>query len=109
MAANLMIYHWLFEVDGFGIHHFAVLSTFFALYPAAWCAGISWLNRHRPSLVVAAPALWVLLDYVRAHAGFMSFPWGTLAHTQHQNLALLQIATLTGEYGVTFLVVLGNV
>lgn len=109
MAANVMIYHWLFEVKGFGIQHFAVLSTFFALYPAAWCAGISWLNLHRPSPIFAAPALWILLDYMRAHAGFMAFPWGTLAQTQHQNLSLLQIATLTGEYGVTFLVVLGNV
>ncbi|HJT21153.1 MAG TPA: apolipoprotein N-acyltransferase [Nitrospira sp.] len=109
MSTNIMTYHWLFEVKGFGIHHFAVLSTFFALYPAAWCAAISWLNRHQRSLIFTAPALWILLDYVRAHAGFMAFPWGTLAQTQHQNLAILQIATVTGEYGVTFLIVLGNV
>lgn len=109
MAANVGIYHWLFEVKGFGLQHFLILSTFFALYPAAWCAGVSWLSRRRFSLLFAAPALWVFLDYVRAHAGFMAFPWGTLAQTQHQNLAILQIATITGGYGVTFLVVLGNV
>jgi apolipoprotein N-acyltransferase len=109
MAANLAIYHWVFAVNGFGIHHFIVLSTFFALFPAAWCAGLSWLNRRQTSLIFAAAALWVLLDYVRAHAGFMAFPWGTLAQTQHQNLALLQLATITGEYGVTFLVVMINV
>ena len=108
MAANVMTYHWVFEVKGFGTQHFVVLSTFFALYPAAWCAGISWWNSHRHSLIFAAPALWVFLDYVRAHAGFMAFPWGTIAQTQHENLAILQVATLTGEYGVTFLVVLGN-
>ena len=33
-----------FRGERIGIHHFVVLSTFFALYPAVWCAGISWLN-----------------------------------------------------------------
>ncbi len=107
-AANIGIYHWLFAIHGFGIHHFLILSTFFALYPTMWCAGISWLNRRGSSLLFSAPAFWVALDYVRAHAGFMAFPWGTLAHTQHQNLAVLQVATLAGEYGVTFLVVMAN-
>ncbi len=108
MAANPTIYHWVFEVQGFGIHHFLILSTFFALFPAVWCAGVSWLSRRRSSRIFAATALWVLLDYVRAHAGFMAFPWGTLAQTQHNNFALLQVATIVGEYGVTFLVVMAN-
>ncbi|HMX91803.1 MAG TPA: apolipoprotein N-acyltransferase, partial [Nitrospira sp.] len=33
---------------------------------------------------------------------------GTLAQTQHRNLALLQTASMIGEHGVTFLVALGN-
>jgi len=108
IAANVMIYHWVFEVQGFGIHHFLILSTFFSLFPAVWCAGLSLLHRRRSPLILAAPALWVLLDYMRAHAGFMAFPWGTLAQTQHKNIAVLQLATITGEYGITFLVALGN-
>lgn len=108
MAANFGIYRWSLEVPAFGTHHFLILSTFFALYPAVWCTGISLLGRDRLGLTIGTPALWVVLDYVRAHAGFLAFPWGTLAHTQHQNLVVLQVATLAGEYGVTFLVVLGN-
>ncbi|HET9962435.1 MAG TPA: apolipoprotein N-acyltransferase [Nitrospiraceae bacterium] len=108
MAANAGTYHWLFEVNGFELYHFLILSSFFALYPAAWAAGTSYLTRARFPLIFVAPALWVLVDYLRAHAGFMAFPWGTLAQTQHQNLSILQIATVTGEYGVTFLVVMGN-
>lgn len=108
MAANFGIYQWLFEVKGFEIYHFLILSCYFALYPAAWCAGIARLARHPRTLLFGAPALWVLLDYLRANAGFMAFPWGTLAHTQHDNLAILQVASITGEYGVTFLVALGN-
>ena len=78
------------------------------LYPAAWCGGLALLARWRLPAIVLAPALWVTLDYLRAHAGFLALPWATLAHSQHRNLPLLQVATVAGEYGVTFLVVLGN-
>jgi apolipoprotein N-acyltransferase len=58
--------------------------------------------------LVLGPALWVALDYTRSHAGFLAVSWGTLAHSQHRDLALLQLASLAGEYGVTFVIVLGN-
>jgi apolipoprotein N-acyltransferase len=98
--------HWIFEVPGFRLHHSLVAACYLALYLACWCVGVSLLARTAGTLAVPAACLWVLLDYIRAHAGFLAFPWGTLAQTQHRNLPLLQIATLTGEYGVTFIVAL---
>ncbi|GKS57226.1 apolipoprotein N-acyltransferase [Nitrospira sp.] len=99
---------WIFEVPAFGIHHFLLLGGYLALYPALWCLGLAYLKRFDIVTAIPPAALWVILDYVRAHAGFLAFPWGTLAHTQHDHLAVLQVATVTGEYGVTFLVVLGS-
>ena len=101
--------HWIFEVPGFGLQHSLLAAGYLALYPACWCLGVSFMSRAGITPALPAAALWVLLDYVRAHAGFLAFPWGTLAHTQHLNLPLLQLATITGEYGVTFVVVLGSV
>ena len=98
----------MFEVPGFEIHHAAILGLYFGLYPAAWAASITVFRQGGLAVVLLGPALWVALDYVRAHAGFLACPWGTLAHSQHRNLPLLQVASLVGEYGVTFLVVLGN-
>ena len=92
MAANIGIFRWLFEVPGFGVTHFLILGSFFALYPAVWCAGVALLGRVQSPLIFTAPSLWIALDYLRAHAGFMAFPWGTLAQTQHQNLAALRHA-----------------
>jgi apolipoprotein N-acyltransferase len=103
------IFRWLFEVPGFGMHHAVLLAVYVALYPATWCAGLSAFCAARLPLLVTAPALWVVLDYVRAHAGFLALPWASLAHSQYGNLAILQIATVTGEYGVTFLVVMASV
>jgi apolipoprotein N-acyltransferase len=103
------VFRWLFEVPGFELHHALLLALYVGLYSAAWCGGLSLLKRARLPLLITGPALWVVLDYLRAHAGFLALPWATLAHSQHNNLAVLQVASLTGEYGITFLVVMGSV
>jgi apolipoprotein N-acyltransferase len=108
IVASFGIYGWLFEVPGFDMRHAIVLALYVGGYPAAWCTATAWVTRRHVSLILAAPALWVAIDYLRAHAGFLALPWGTLAQTQHHNLAILQIASLAGEQAVTFLVVLGN-
>lgn len=59
-------------------------------------------------LVISAPILWVTLEYVRSHAGVLRLPWGLLAHSQYLNLPLIQMASWTGVYGVSFLLVMAN-
>jgi apolipoprotein N-acyltransferase len=103
-----LAYRWMFQVPGFALHHAAILGLYLGLYPAAWAAGVAAFRRRGRPILVLGPALWVALDYARSHAGFLAVSWGTLAHTQHRDLPLLQVAALAGEYGVTFLVVLGN-
>lgn len=108
LVSEIGTYHWAFEIPKFGVHHFLLAGMYLALYPALWCAGVAVMSRVGIAFAFPAAALWVVLDYMRANAGFLAFPWGALAHTQHRNLAVLQIAAVTGEYGVTFLVVLGS-
>lgn len=108
MVSSLGIYFWMYSVPGFGPHHGAILALYLALYPALWCASITWFARRGAPLLVMAPALWMAAEYLRSHAGFLAFSGGTLAQTQHRNLPLLQLAGLVGESGVTFLVALGS-
>ncbi|MBL8796032.1 MAG: apolipoprotein N-acyltransferase [Planctomycetia bacterium] len=58
-------------------------------------------------LLLALPVVWTALEYLRAHL-FTGFPWYFLAHTQHDFLLVIQIADVTGAYGVTFVVALVN-
>ncbi len=51
---------------------------------------------------------WVSLEYLRSHL-FTGFGWALLGYSQYRNLALIQIADITGAYGVSFLIVLVNV
>ncbi len=108
ILASFGIYGWLFEVPSFDMRHAVLLALYVGAYPAVWSAGTAWLTSRHIPLIGAAPALWLVFDYLRAHAGFLALPWGTLAQTQHLNLALLQAASLVGEHGVTFLVAIGN-
>jgi apolipoprotein N-acyltransferase len=108
IVSSFGVYGWLFEVPSFDMRHAVVLALYVGLYPASWCAATAWLMRRQFSIIMTAPVLWVVVDYLRAHAGFLALPWGTLAQTQHQNLAILQVATVGGEQAVTFLVALGN-
>ena len=108
VLASFGMYGWLFEVPSFDLRHAVLLALYVGAYPAIWASATSWALRRDIPLLLCAPALWLLIDYLRGHAGFLALPWGTLAQTQHRNLALLQTASMIGEHGVTFLVALGN-
>lgn len=53
---------------------------------------------------VLAGFLWVSLEYLLTYI-FTGFPWGLLGYAQAQNLPLVQVASVTGVYGVSFLIV----
>jgi apolipoprotein N-acyltransferase len=53
---------------------------------------------------MAAPFLWVTFEFVRAHLPEISFPWNLLGYPASNNLGLLQLSTVTGIYGLSFLV-----
>lgn len=106
ILAGFGIYGWLFEVPSFDMRHAVLLALYIGAYPAIWVT--AWALRRNIPLPVCATVLWLLVDYLRGHAGFLALPWGTLAQTQHRNLSLLQTASVVGEHGVTFLVALGN-
>ena len=50
------------------------------------------------------PSLFVLIEFKQT-IGFLGFPWPLLCHSQYANLGLIQIASITGCWGVTFLIV----
>ncbi len=85
-----------------------LLSSYLALYPALFAAGMAYLSPYRtPVLFLAAPALWTSLELARTFL-FSGFPWALLGYSQYEALPVIQIADVTGVYGVSFLIVLVN-
>ena len=103
-------FYWIWWVPGYNLLDEAILAFYLGLYLAVWGLGVTWLRRRTAlPLVIVAPALWVTLEYVRSNLSFLSLPWMLLGHTQYLNHSLLQIASITGAYGLTYLIVLVNV
>ncbi|MCC6544930.1 MAG: apolipoprotein N-acyltransferase, partial [Nitrospirae bacterium] len=55
----------------------------------------------------AAPFVWVSLEFLKAHL-LSGFPWASLGYSQYKFLHIIQIADITGVYGVSFLIVAVN-
>jgi apolipoprotein N-acyltransferase len=73
------------------------------------CSLFSWgvARASRKSVALAcalAPFLWVTLEFARTHLPYIGFPWNLTGYAAVRSLALLQITTVTGIYGLSFLI-----
>jgi apolipoprotein N-acyltransferase len=76
--------------------YFGVFAWLWGLYPARGFFHLFW-----------SPSVWIGLEFIRAHL-FTGFPWALLGHSQYNFLPIIQIAEITGVYGLSFLIVLFN-
>jgi len=53
---------------------------------------------------VLAPFLWVTLEFARARLPIIGFPWNLIGYAASGNLALVQLTTITGIYGLSFVI-----
>jgi len=82
----------------------ALLILYVALYAGAFSLCVQvWAQRWGPSAaLVLAPACWSALELARGSL-LTGFPWCLLGYSQHPVLTPIQVADLTGIYGVSFL------
>ena len=116
LCANMGILYWLnIVMTTYGKLHWSVsvvlyitLSAFLSLYPAV-AAYFTRRGEERgiPTLL-AFPVLWVALELVRAYL-LSGFPWESIGYSQYRILPLIQIADITGVYGLSFLIAFANV
>jgi apolipoprotein N-acyltransferase len=101
--------YWMNEVPGFRPIDFTVCGIYLGSYLGMFGLAYAFLlRRTRLPPAVLVPPLWVTVEYLRAHVGFLGVPWGLLGHTQYENPLLMQIASWTGVYGLSFLIALVN-
>jgi len=110
---------WLVTVTVAG---WIALCLFLAIYPAIWALFVGlvakpretdaerpiWL-RSGPNLLAAIliGAAWVATEWLRGVV-FSGFGWNGLGIALHDNIALIQIADITGVGGVSFMLVMVN-
>jgi apolipoprotein N-acyltransferase len=67
------------------------------------------MNRGGPGYVLLFAPAWILLEYARGIVPFGGFPWLLIGYSQTDWTGIIQIADITGVYGVSLLVVWSNV
>ncbi len=105
---------WLTQLAAFGgaaaMFGWVVLCAYLAVYFGVFGWFVARIESHVSSLelLILLPAVWVALEYARSH--FLSgLGWNLLGYSQTPMLSVIQIADVTGVWGVSFLLVMVNV
>ncbi len=87
-----------------------LLSVTLAMFPAVFAWAVALVSRKLPPgknalfACVLSPFLWVALEYARAYLILGGFPWNLTGYAATASIGLLQLAAITGIYGLSFLV-----
>ncbi|OGF47324.1 MAG: apolipoprotein N-acyltransferase [Candidatus Firestonebacteria bacterium RIFOXYC2_FULL_39_67] len=96
--------YWLNFMKELGILAFPawlLLGTYLSLFIGLFCV-LTVLTG-----LVYAPFIWVGVELLRTYL-LTGFPWALLGYSQFKFLPLIQIADITGVFGVSFVLVLFN-
>jgi apolipoprotein N-acyltransferase len=97
-----------------GLYHLVVLGVallaafeaiFFAINAMAFRLAFTRFPRW---YTVIFPAWWVFIEYAKS-LGEISFPWNFIGYSLTPLLPLSQLSSVAGTYGLSFIVLLGNV
>jgi apolipoprotein N-acyltransferase len=104
------IFLWIFDIPGYKLLHHVLLGCYFGPLMGLMGLIINVVARrwNAGAAVLATPFIWVSIEYLRSNLAFLALPWALLGHTQYQNPLIIQIASFTGAYGISFLVALAN-
>jgi apolipoprotein N-acyltransferase len=105
-----IVFSFVLKVPGYRPLHHALLDIYLGLLCALFglVCGFIWRRCTGTVALLAAPFVWVCIEYIRANFGFLAFPWVLLSHSQYKVLPVIQIASIAGGYGVSFLIVMVN-
>ena len=113
VGVSLCQLYWIAFVIPEGLYHLVVLGvSLLAMYEALFFAinglafRVAW-TRFPQWCAVCFPAWWVCVEWVKS-VGEISFPWNFIGYSLTPFLPLSQFSSITGTYGMSFIVVLGN-
>jgi apolipoprotein N-acyltransferase len=107
IAEVLAVHGGLSPAGGWGV--LLLIGTVWSAGMGATTWAINRLSRRSITLAcVGTPFWWVSFEMFRTKLPEISFPWNLLGYPAASNLALLQLTTITGIYGLTFLVAAFN-
>jgi apolipoprotein N-acyltransferase len=84
---------------------YLILILFLAGYWALFSLSFAVVRQAFPAAAyLLAPFLWVSFEYAMTYV-LTGFPWGVLGYSQSGDIPFLQLASLTGVYGLSFVLI----
>lgn len=109
ILSSMGIFFWINQVNKFSLPYFLLAGIYLGIYMGLFVL-FSRIFKHNNGLYpIFIASLWVCIEYLRSNFFFLAFPWALLGHSQFRNINLIQISSVTGVYGLSFLIVLVNV
>lgn len=91
----------------FGLLTMLLLSLYLSLYVGIFAGMVVLIRKWGLRETLFAPFIWVILEYGKSNL-LTGFPWENLGYSQYKFIPLIQIADITGIYGLSFVIVLVN-
>ncbi|MFZ3065643.1 MAG: apolipoprotein N-acyltransferase [Nitrospirota bacterium] len=86
-----------------------LLALYLGLYTALFAYLYNMAKEASPVIrLIIGPCIWTALELLRNYF-ITGFPWALLGYSQYELLEIIQIADITGVYGVSFLIVMSNI
>ncbi len=102
---GMLINSWL---GTYSLITLQLVSVYFLIFYGLFFIPVLILHRRiRYLRWLVFPVAWVFFEYIRS-LGFLGYPWGFWGTTQYRFYSLLQLASITGIWGVSFIVLLLN-
>ena len=102
---TMLTNHWLGTFSLVSLQ--LITIVYLILYALFMTVAAALFKRFNRCAAMLVPFLWVVFDYLRS-IGFTGYPWGFLGVSQYTFLPVIQIASVTGVWGITLLVLLAN-
>ncbi len=109
ITSTCFAYFWLTRFQGYSTWTITSVSVGYACEYALVFLALRMIT-HKISYKKQALALaiiWTAYEYLKS-IGFLGFPWTLLAQSIHEVLPLMQLARITGVWGISFLLALCN-
>ena len=86
----------------------AAVVLFQAIYIAAFAGIVKYIEEKNPKTdIIIVPLVWTVIEWIRS-LGPYGVTGGGLGYSQADFLMVLQVASIAGVYGISFLIVLFN-
>jgi apolipoprotein N-acyltransferase len=104
------IFGWILDAPGYKAFHHVLLALYLGSYLAIFGLAVNFISERSGANFgyIAAPFIWITLEFVRGNLSFLALPWPLMAYSQYQNALFIQCASIAGPYGVSFLIVAVN-